>query len=172
MCGGRVNEILSLSSRPRTTVVNVRLRVFLIIGFAVALLATVPFATSASDPAEPDWIVPKEGPVAGKRFTAFVQVWSEEARARYESVAMTSSGALWPKKGSRMLRTLASEVVRLPEGAPVPKVVVWTWMIPPKTAGMRFGAGCSSTATIRTPEGVMMQHADGVLQPSWTIRRA
>ncbi len=119
----------------------------------------------------------QEPPRAGHIFTAYVLVRSEEARARYESIETECTGAIFNKRGTRMLRTVAHSLTRLPEGAAVPAVEVLMFKIPKRagrpsfrTVGRRFGWTCSGTAVRVEPDGTRsISHGDGALVPNWTI---
>ncbi len=115
----------------------------------------------------------QEPPRAGHIFTAYVLVRSEEARSRYKSIETECTGAIFNKRGTRLLWRLADSLTTLPQGAAVPAVVILSFKIPKRagrpsfsTVGRRFGWACSGTA-VRVDGSV--NHGDGGLAPSWTI---
>jgi hypothetical protein len=119
----------------------------------------------------------QEPPRAGHLFTAYVLVRSEEARSRYDSIETECTGAIFNKRGTRMLRTVADTLTRLPQGASVPAVEVLMFKIPKRagrpsfrTVAKRFGWTCSGTAVRVEPDGTRsVSHGDGALVPRWTI---
>jgi hypothetical protein len=111
-------------------------------------------------------------PVSAKDFTALVLTTDSEARSRIRALEVQCYGSV-SRKPTRMAFPppnsvrLATKVTRFPTNASVPSVLVFTWRMPPKTAGKSFYASCNGS--VETVERTYQ--FDG--SPSrWVIRRS